>query len=128
MSDAPPPSGIHLIADLSARRGLDDPSLVGDVLRAAAAAARVTLLDLRLHHFGEHQGVTGVALLAESHISIHTWPESGLVAVDIFVCGPDAAPQAALDVIVCGLDAHVLDVRRLDRLQGAMADEESLRR
>jgi S-adenosylmethionine decarboxylase len=99
MSSDPLPLGYHLIADLDCTRGLDDMVLIEATLRAAAEAARVTLLDIRLHHFGEGQGVTGVALLAESHISIHSWPEHGVAAIDIFVCGSKADADAALRVI-----------------------------
>ena len=110
------PHGLHLIADLSAPSGLDDPARLEQVLRDAAAAARVTLLDIRLHHFGPGNGVTGVALLAESHISIHTWPEHDLAAVDIFTCGAEARPQAALDLIVERLGASLVRREAIDRL------------
>ena len=108
--------GIHLIADLRAATGLDDPAFIARVLTEAAAQARVTLLELKLHHFGPAKGVTGVALLAESHISIHTWPEHGLAAVDIFVCGPEARPQAALDHLVTAFDGQVVQFNRIERL------------
>lgn len=108
--------GTHLIADLRAAAGLDDPAFIAEVLTEAAQRARATLLDLKLHHFGAAKGVTGVALLAESHISIHTWPEHGLAAVDIFVCGADARPQAALDHLVARLDGQVLQFNRIERL------------
>ena len=64
--------------------------------RAPAAGARV--LGARFHPFGPGQGVTGVLLLAESHISIHTWPEHGYAAVDVFMCG-DAQPMVAASLI-----------------------------
>ncbi len=93
------PGGFHLIADLDGCAGLDDPALIERAIRAAVAAAGATLLDLRLHHFGPQQGVTGVALLAESHISIHSWPQQGYAAVDIFLCGRREAARAALDAL-----------------------------
>lgn len=94
------PAGIHLLADF---HGVDAGRLVScgaidALLRAGAAAAGATILHSHFHSFGPQQGVTGVLLLAESHISIHTWPEFGFAAADIFMCG-DAAPQLALDVI-----------------------------
>ena len=94
------PAGSHLLADLY---GVDPARLVvsGDIdtlLRAAAMAAGARILHSHFHSFGEAQGVTGVVLLAESHISIHTWPEFGFAAADIFMCG-DAQPQLALELI-----------------------------
>lgn len=99
-SSPPPYDGRHVLADFhgcSAR--LDDVGLVEQALRDAVAAAGATILDLNLHHFGEGQGVTGVALLAESHMSIHTWPEHGYAALDLFLCGHRHDIDAALGVL-----------------------------
>ena len=109
------PTGTHLLADLTGCAGLDDPARVESALRAGVAAAGATLLDLKLHHFGEGHGVTGVALLAESHLSIHTWPEHGYAAVDIFLCGAKHDLDAALQALVTGLGAQGCDERRLTR-------------
>jgi S-adenosylmethionine decarboxylase len=98
-----PPAGTHLIADLHGCLGLADPVLIERALRAGVTAARATLLDLKLHHFGPEQGVTGVALLAESHISIHSWPEHGYAAIDIFLCGAGERLDAALEAIASHL-------------------------
>jgi S-adenosylmethionine decarboxylase len=76
-----------------------DPRLIEQILRAAAAAANARVLGVHLHHFGERMGVTGVALLAESHLSIHTWPESGYAAVDVFTCGDHTMPESACRVL-----------------------------
>ncbi|UZK68409.1 adenosylmethionine decarboxylase [Sphingomonas sp. S1-29] len=103
----PPYDGRHLIADLHDCSGLDDLALVERALRDGAAAAGATVLDVRLHAFGPGQGVTGVALLAESHISIHSWPEHRYAAIDIFLCGRRCDPQAALAVIVAAFGGHV---------------------
>ena len=94
------PAGTHLLADLY---GVDCTLLVSSadidaLLRAGAEAAGACILHSHFHSFGEAMGVTGVVLLAESHISIHTWPEYGFAAADIFMCG-DAQPRLALDVI-----------------------------
>lgn len=95
------PLGRHLLADLyDCAERLDDAVLIDTALRAAVGAARATLIDVRLHHFGPGQGVTGVALLAESHISIHSWPEHGYAALDFFLCGGANDADAALAVMV----------------------------
>jgi S-adenosylmethionine decarboxylase len=120
MTTRPPASGLHLIADLACAADLSDMAAIEAALRAAAAAAHATLLDIRLHHFGLGQGVTGVALLAESHISIHSWPEDGLAAVDIFVCGAHADAEAALAVLEARLRARCLSRETIRRL-GARA-------
>lgn len=81
--------GAHGILDLYGVSAalLADPEAVSRALLQAAHAARATILREYFHHFGENQGVTGILLLAESHLSIHTWPEHGYAAVDIFLCG-----------------------------------------
>lgn len=113
------PAGVHLLADL---HGIEPALLVScdamdALLRAAARAAGATILHSHFHSFGPQLGVTGVLLLAESHISIHTWPECGFAAADIFMCGA-AAPQLALDVIERALNPASRAVRTVER--GAM--------
>lgn len=90
--------GLHLLVDFWECRGLRDAEGIERVLRAAAAACGATVLGVMLHNFGEGGGITGVALLAESHISIHTWPETGYAALDVFMCGR-CDPRAALPVL-----------------------------
>jgi S-adenosylmethionine decarboxylase len=113
-----PARGLHLIADLAdgAPGALGDAALIERILRDAADAAQVRVVGMNLHHFGPEQGVTGVALLAESHISIHTWPEEGVAAIDIFVCGPHADAWAALRVIEAGLAMRVAEAQAIPRL------------
>ena len=97
-------SGMHLIADLHgiAEARLSDPAAIETLLRESAIAAGATIVYSHFHLFGEGQGVTGVVLLAESHISIHTWPELGFAAADVFMCG-HAKPEAAMEIIVAAL-------------------------
>ncbi|MEB3185711.1 MAG: adenosylmethionine decarboxylase [Cyanobacteriota bacterium] len=98
--------GKHCILELygcdSAR--LDDEAFIRDTITVAAKRAGATLLNLITHRF-EPQGVTGLALLAESHISIHTWPESGYAAVDVFTCGDHTMPERACQVLAGELAA-----------------------
>lgn len=84
---------------------LRDAARLQTILEQAAAAARATVLYRRFHTFGGAGGVTGVLLLAESHISIHTWPEHCYAAADIFLCGHMPA-QAARRTIEHGLCAR----------------------
>jgi len=79
------------------------------------SAAGAKLLELRVHHFGANEGVTGVALLAESHLSIHSWPEHGYAAVDLFLCGGRHDLDAALAVLVAALEAETVTQHRLLR-------------
>jgi S-adenosylmethionine decarboxylase len=91
-------AGTHLIVDLMEAERLDDLDFVEDTLRQAVAAAGATLLHIHLHRFTPNGGVSGVAVLAESHISIHSWPECGYAALDIFMCG-QARPERAVEVL-----------------------------
>ena len=112
-------SGTHLIADLHGvdRERLTDPTAIEELLRRAALAAGAHIVHSHFHPFGPGQGVTGVVLLAESHISIHTWPESAFAAVDIFMCG-QARPRQAFDFILESLAPAMVNVRDLERGNG----------
>jgi S-adenosylmethionine decarboxylase len=109
-------NGLHILADLW---GVPAPLLcnsvrIEEILIQAAQAAKATVLQKHLHSFGEHQGVTGVLMLAESHISIHTWPESNMAAIDIFICGNGQA-EAALTVIEKEFQAQRKQIHRIAR-------------
>jgi len=80
-------AGSHLIIDLWDAVHLDDAGVIEMALRRSVQAAGATLLHLHLHAFTPNGGISGVAVLAESHISIHTWPERGYAALDVFMCG-----------------------------------------
>jgi S-adenosylmethionine decarboxylase len=90
-------AGSHLIIDLWEAEGLNDRERIETALIDAVKEAGATLLHIHLHTFEEGGGISGVAVLAESHISVHTWPEKGYAAFDVFMCG-DAEPRKALDV------------------------------
>jgi S-adenosylmethionine decarboxylase len=98
--------GKHCILELydCNHERLDDEAFLRNAITSAAKRAGATLLHLVTHRF-EPQGVTGLALLAESHISIHTWPESGYAAVDVFTCGDHTMPERACQVLLEELEA-----------------------
>lgn len=91
-------AGTHLIIDLWGAGRLDDLEHIRCALIEAVTAAGATLLHIHLHHFTPNGGVSGVAVLAESHISIHTWPERSYAALDIFMCG-GAEPERSVPVL-----------------------------
>lgn len=91
-------AGQHLIIDLWGGKNLDNLQLVETTLVESVQAIGATLLNIDLHHFEPNGGISGVAVLAESHMSIHTWPEKGYAALDVFVCG-DCQPYKAIPVL-----------------------------
>ncbi|WP_244564164.1 adenosylmethionine decarboxylase [Rhizobium sp. RU36D] len=93
--------GMHVIADFWGVSELDDIANIERALVGAASACGATLLEVKLHQFGDQGGITGVALLAESHISIHTWPELRYAALDVFVCGGCNAEEALEHLRTC---------------------------
>jgi len=93
---------------------LDNEVFLRSAITQAAERAGATLLNLITHQF-EPQGVTGLALLAESHISIHTWPEAGYAAVDVFTCGDHTMPEKACAVLSEALDSSHQSLRSFRR-------------
>ena len=91
-------AGTHLLLDLRGAEHLRDPEGARRALIQAAEAAEATVLHTHVHHFGPNGGVSGVVILAESHISIHTWPERSFAAIDIFMCGR-CDPYRSIDVL-----------------------------
>ena len=91
-------AGRHYIADFYDVKQLDDITLMENALTQAAQIAGATLLHIHLHTFADGGGITGVALLAESHISVHTWPELNYAAFDVFMCG-NAQPEKAVALL-----------------------------
>ncbi len=96
-------AGGHLLLDMWGARNLTDPGIIADTLSAAAGASGATILHSHFHQFGENGGVSGVLVLAESHISIHTWPERDFAAIDIFMCGA-CDPRKAVPVLENGFN------------------------
>ena len=93
---------------------LNDESFLRCILNRAAKLANSTVLNLISNKF-EPQGVTAIALLAESHISIHTWPESNYSAVDIFTCGQNMLPELASQYLIEALKAEEHFLRVIER-------------
>ncbi len=91
-------AGTHLLIDLWQAHNLSDPRHIDGALRAAAVRAGATILHSHFHHFSPNGGVSGVVVLAESHISIHTWPERQFAAIDIFMCG-NCNPHDSISVL-----------------------------
>lgn len=91
-------AGNHVLVELWEASNLDDPKVIEDALLQGAVDAGATVLHSHFHHFSPYSGVSGVVVLAESHISIHTWPEKDYAAIDIFMCG-DCDPHDALPAI-----------------------------
>jgi S-adenosylmethionine decarboxylase len=112
-------AGTHLIIEVVAGHGLDDAGRIERAFRDCVAACGATLLHIHTHKFAP-QGVSGVAVLAESHISVHTWPEIGYGAFDVFMCG-DADPWRAVEVLRRAFDAREVRVRELLRGEGLVA-------
>ena len=93
---------------------LNDESFLRCTLNRAAKLAKATVLNLISNKF-DPQGVTAIALLAESHISIHTWPESSYSAVDIFTCGQNMRPEVASQYLIEALKAEEHSLRVIER-------------
>ena len=93
---------------------LNDESYLRCTLNRAAKLAKAKVLNLMSYKF-EPQGVTAIALLAESHISIHTWPESNYSAVDIFTCGQNMMPELASQYLIDSLKAKEHSLRVIER-------------
>lgn len=110
-------AGTHLIVDLWGAERLGDLDHIEATLRMCVQAARATLLHIHLHHFTPNCGVSGVAVLAESHISVHTWPENGFAAFDVFMCG-EAEPHKAVEVLRQAFRPERVDVG--EHLRGRM--------
>lgn len=106
--------GEHFIIDIWGSQNFENESFIKQALIDAAKAAEAQLLHIHLHKFSEGGGVTGVALLAESHISIHTWPEYEYAAFDIFMCG-NSKPELAVKMLESAFKPERIDVQKIER-------------
>jgi S-adenosylmethionine decarboxylase len=115
-----PLPGWHLLLDMYGARHLNDATALEAAMRLAVDAAGAQVISAQLHGF-PGGGVTGVLLLAESHISVHTWPELGYAALDIFMCGSADIEAAAcsLEVALAPQDCRITRIPRGQRNQAS---------
>ncbi len=108
--------GRHFIVELSKCNAskLNDLAGVRSILSQAAIEANTEIKELAFHHFYP-QGVSGVVVIAESHLSVHTWPENGYVALDIYTCGETANPVKAFEYISKAFQAGGMQVTEIIR-------------
>lgn len=106
-------AGIHLIIDLHGASHLSNIAHIEATMRRCVEASRATLLHIHLHRF-EPDGVSGVAVLAESHIAVHTWPESRFAAFDVFMCG-NTRPEACVGIMRDAFEAERVEVKEILR-------------
>ena len=111
--------GRHLLVEVYGcdKKVLQDVARVKSTMLRAARATKTTVLNSMFHTF-DSKGVTGVVLIAQSHLSVHTWPEYGYASVDIYACGGKADPWSAIDVLLKGFKARKADTRELKRPRG----------
>jgi S-adenosylmethionine decarboxylase len=108
--------GLHIIADLYGVKGdlIDKVEDIKDLLEGAVEYAQLTKISSHYHQFQPH-GATGVVLIAESHLSIHTWPELGIATVDVYTCGDPEQCKKAIDYIIEKLKPTKVEMKIFDR-------------
>lgn len=111
-----PPNGVHCLLELHGcdEAILRDECFINDALRRAVEAGFATMIKRVSHKFTPH-GVTALALIAESHVSIHTWPECGYVAADAFTCGDHANAVAACENLIASFQPTHHDLQTIER-------------
>jgi len=118
--------GRHLLIELKDcnRAILNDPGYLRECLCETAEQIGATIVNQAFHQFSPH-GVSGVVVIAESHISIHTWPEHSYAAVDVFTCGDTIDPEDAIDILVKKLEAK--DVSYVEMKRGVLQEDGTLK-
>lgn len=107
-------AGKHMIIDLWGAKKIDNLELMEAAMRKCVEVCGATLLHIHLHHFQPNGGISGVAVLAESHISVHTWPERDYAAFDVFMCG-NSKPELAVGILAEAFQATEVKSDRLLR-------------
>ncbi len=108
--------GTHIVCELSGcdANALTDVDKVREMMIGAANISRATVMEVAFHRF-EPQGVSGVVVLAESHISIHTWPEAGYAAMDFYTCGDHTDPWLACEFAAKAMSAKTMQTTEVKR-------------
>ncbi|MBV1959115.1 MAG: adenosylmethionine decarboxylase [Pseudomonadales bacterium] len=106
--------GQHLLIECHGQHATLVSDSLEDLMTRAALAADATIIASHFHEFGGHGGITGVLMLAESHITVHTWPEVSYAAFDIFMCG-EAQPQKAAQIIADQFPNADVSVKAINR-------------
>ena len=107
-------AGIHLLAEFWYGKIIEDQKEIKRILIEAVKKAGNTPLKITIHKF-QPQGITGIVLLAESHIAIHTWPENNYVAIDIYTCGDKASPKKALEYLKKEFQPKKVEIKEIKR-------------
>lgn len=109
------PLGVQLLAELwDCREEIDDPAKVEEVMLEAARVSGAVIIGSMFHEF-EPQGVSGVVVIQESHLTIHTWPEHAYAAIDIFTCGEHVSPWKALEYVAGQFGTDEVHVTQINR-------------
>ncbi len=107
--------GKHLLAEfVNCQESLDDINFIRNNMEEAAIRSKSTIVESVFHHFSPY-GVSGVVVIAESHLTIHTWPEIHYAAIDIFTCADKVNPWIALNFLKQSFKAEYIDVKELTR-------------
>jgi len=116
--------GRHLLAELAECNIaiLNNRPELEKIMKEAARRSGATVVDSVFHHYNP-QGLSGIVVIAESHLSIHTWPEYGYAAVDCFTCGSSVDPTKALDYIKAALNCKSINIKDLKRGIPSASDE-----
>jgi S-adenosylmethionine decarboxylase len=116
--------GRHLVAELSdcPTELLNDPVSLEKTMKEAARVSGATVVNSAFHHYNP-QGMSGIVIIAESHISVHTWPEYGYAAIDCFTCGSAVDPWKAIDFLKNALKCSSIKVSEIKRGIPSSEDE-----
>ena len=107
-------AGLHYLIDMWNVEYQESQKYISNLLVNAAEAGKATVLNVHTHHFGKDYGISGLAILAESHISVHTWPERDYIAFDIFMCGK-TYPDLSLNYLKNELKPEKIKVKKIKR-------------